>query len=117
MPAGTTRTDTPVGGAGTALAEEALVVTMVVAASSESTRASGSEPGVQHDPIGELPGTMRTVSCGSSAITVPTPTSTASHAARRACDVLRSCSPLIHRASPVDVAIRPSSVWAYLRAT
>ena len=66
---------------------------------------------------GDAPGTMRTVSWGSSWSTVPTPTSTASHAARNACDARRSASPLIHRASPVAVAIRPSSVWANFRMT
>ena len=67
--------------------------------------------------VGEAPGTMRTVSCGSSRITVPTPTMTPSHAARSACDSRRSDSPLIHLESPVDVAMRPSSVWAYFSTT
>ena len=67
--------------------------------------------------MGDAPGTMRTVSWGSSWSTVPTPTSTASQAARSACDTRRSASPLIHRASPVDVAIRPSSVCATLSTT
>ena len=97
----------------------APVVTIVVAASSPRTRASS---GVRNalsrtTRAGEAPGTMRTVSCGSSARTVPTPTMTASHAARRACETRRSSSPLIHRESPVEVAMRPSSVWAYLTMT
>ena len=67
--------------------------------------------------IGDAPATIRTVSCGSSISTVPIPTSTASQAARRPCDTTRSASQLIQRESPVAVAIRPSSVCAYLRIT
>ena len=37
--------------------------------------------------------------------------------ARSAWEIVRSAVPLIHRASPVDVAMRPSMVWAYLRTT
>ena len=94
-------------------------MTMTVEASSASTRASSGvlSPESRTTRIGEAPGTSRTVSCGSSRTTVPTPTSTASHAARSACEARRSGSPLIHRASPVEVAIRPSSVWAYFTTT
>ena len=45
------------------------------------------------------------------------PTTTASHDARSACETRRSSSPLIHRESPLDVAILPSSVCAYLTTT
>jgi hypothetical protein len=91
----------------------------VVAASFARIRAS---PGARRREssttrIGDAPGTIRTVSCGSSRRTVSTPTSPASQAALKACEVRRSSSPLIQRASPVDVAIRPSSVCAYFRAT
>ena len=66
---------------------------------------------------GDAPGTIRTLRRQSSRSTVPTPTMTASQAARRACDSARSSSPLIHFESPSPVAIRPSRVWAYFRTT
>ena len=92
---------------------------MVVAASSERTpEPSGILSAASSTTrIGEAPGTIRTVSWGSSVRTVPIPTSTASHEARKACDSRRSSSPLIHRESPRDVAILPSSVCAYLTTT
>jgi hypothetical protein len=40
--------------------------------------------------------TVRTLSCGSSASTVPTPVITAEHRARQRCTSLRACSPVIH---------------------
>ncbi len=66
--------------------------------------------------VGRKPG-MRQVRSGSSASTVPTPTSTASCWPRRACAMRRAASPVIQRLSPPCVAIRPSSVDASLRVT
>ena len=95
------------------------VVTTMVCASSENTFAVGGVRSVESRTtrMGDGPSTMRTVSRGSSAATVPTPTSTASHAARRACETRRSSSPEIHFDSPVVVAMRPSSVCANFTAT
>ena len=61
---------------------------MVVAASGPSTLADIGmrRPLSSTTRVGDAPGTILTVSAGSSLITVPTPTSTLSHAARRACD-------------------------------
>ena len=58
---------------------------------------------------------MRTVSCGSSCRVRPDEDGVAAgpHRVRH----LPFRSPLIHFASPVRVAIRPSSVWAYFRTT
>ena len=67
--------------------------------------------------MGEAPDTRRTVSWGSSLSTVPTPTRTASQAARSAWESSRSRAPLIHLESPVAVAIRPSTVCAYFSTT
>src|SRR5215213_11460653 len=66
---------------------------------------------------GDAPGTMRTVNWGSSRRMVPMPTTTASQAARIACEIWRSASPLIHWESPLVVAMRPSRVWAYFSTT
>src|SRR5918994_1510635 len=95
------------------------VAKMIVVASSSRTRAVGGVRRVESRTTrtGDAPATMRTVSCGSSVTTVPTPTSTASHAARKAWEMARSPSPLIHFESPLAVAIRPSSVCAYFRTT
>ena len=100
------------------MSDRSVVMTSVGAASARIC-ASGGRRSVVSRTIrrGEAPGTRRTVSWGSSARTVPTPTSTASHAARRACDVRRSASLLIHFESPVRVAMRPSRVCAYFRTT
>jgi hypothetical protein len=94
-------------------------VSTTVAALSPKTCASGGtrSPESTTTRMGEAPGTIRTVSWGSSASTVPAPTSTASQAARMAWATRRSCGPLIHLESPPSVAIRPSSVWAYLSTT
>ena len=54
----------------------------------------------------------RTSSIGSSARTVPAPTSTASASARNSCAWRRAASPVIQRLSPLARAIRPSSVLA-----
>ena len=119
-PRGTTTTDTPRRGSSSRRSTgDASVVTIVVAASPPRTRAPSGVRRVESSTtrIGEAPGTIRTVSCGSSVRTVPTPTRTASHDARSACETRRSSSPLIHRESPVDVAILPSSVWAYFTTT
>ena len=66
--------------------------------------------------IGRNPG-IRQVSSGSSASTVPTPTSTASCRARIACPRRRAGAPVIQRLSPAPVAIRPSSVAASFSVT
>ena len=62
--------------------------------------------------IGELPGARRTVRRGSSAITVPIPTMTASCEARSSCARRSEDSPLTQCASPFRAAIRPSIVCA-----
>src|SRR3990167_5481996 len=59
----------------------------------------------------------RTVSSGSSASAVSTPTSTASCSERSRCTASRASGPVIQRLSPVAVAIRPSSEVASLRVT
>ena len=88
-----------------------VVITVVAASGPRICAVGGSRRVESARPAGAtLRATRRTVRSGSSVITVPTPTSTASHAARSACDMRRSASPLIHLASPVDVAMRPSSV-------
>ena len=56
----------------------------------------------------------RAVSHGSSASTVPIPTSTASCVSRRRWTSARAASPVIHFDSPLTVAILPSSVIAAL---
>jgi hypothetical protein len=61
---------------------------------------------------GSGPGTSRVVSRGSSCRTVPAPTSTTSHSARRRCVWRMSPAPPIHCEDPERVAIRPSSVCA-----
>ena len=95
-----------------------MVITVVAASGPRILASSGMRRSVSSTTrIGDAPDTMRTVSSGSSLSTVPTPTSTVSHAARSACDTPRSGSPLIHFESPVDVAMRPSSVCAYLSTT
>ena len=60
---------------------------------------------------------MRQVSSGSSARTVPAPTSTASISLRQRCTRARDRSLLIQRASPLALAILPSSVAANLSVT
>ena len=91
----------------------------MVVASGPKIWASGGARRVESSTtrIGETPGTIRTVSCGSSCSRVRAPTRTASQPERIACATCRSGSPLIHFASPVREAIRPSSVWAYFRTT
>jgi hypothetical protein len=90
-----------------------------VAASSDSTFAVSGVRSVESRTTrsGDAPATIRTVSWGSSCSSVRAPTRTASQPARIACETSRSRSPLIHFASPVRDAIRPSRVWAYLRTT
>ena len=61
--------------------------------------------------------TSRTVSRGSSASRVPTPTSTASRRLRSSCTSRRASSPVIHFDSPFAVATRPSRVAAALSST
>ena len=63
-----------------------------------------------------MPGT-RQVRSGSSASTVPLPTSTASWLARSACAARRAAAPVIQRLSPLAVAMRPSRVVASFRVT
>ena len=63
------------------------------------------------------PSSSRTVSCGSSASTVPVPTTMASHSARSRCTSARAASPVIHRLVPSAAAVRPSSVAAYFQVT
>ena len=85
---------------------------MSVVASSDSTLAVNGVRRVESRTtrIGDAPGTIRTVNCGSSCSSVRAPTRTASQPARIAWVTRRSGSPLIHLASPVEVAIRPSIV-------
>ena len=64
-----------------------------------------------------IPGGSRTVSAGSSARTVPAPTSTASDRARSRWASRRAAGPVIHRLVPSGAAVRPSSVAASLRTT
>src|SRR5205085_102815 len=59
----------------------------------------------------------RAVNSGSSATSVPRPTTTASTRPRSSCTFARDSSELIHFESPVRVAILPSSVMAHLRWT
>ena len=66
---------------------------------------------------GSLPVAWRTVSDGSSARTVPAPTSTASLSARRRWASARASGPVIHRLLPSAAAVRPSRVAANLRTT
>src|SRR5215475_2392687 len=61
------------------------------------------------------PSTSRTVSCGSSASTVPIPTTTASTSERNLCKCARPVAPLMYFECPETVAMRPSSdcpIWA-----
>ena len=60
---------------------------------------------------GCVPATRRTVNCGSSAIAVPTPITTASTKARRRCKWVSPAGPLIYLEWPDSVAMRPSSDW------
>ena len=80
------------------------------------TRAStGARPSTMRR--GEAPGASRTVSCGSSARTVPAPTTMASLAARNSCTRRRAGSPVIKPPEPVLAAIYPSMVIANLSIT
>jgi len=63
-----------------------------------------------------IPG-MRQVRSGSSASTVPEPTSTASCRARSAWTARRASGPVIQRLSPAPVAMRPSRVVASFSVT
>ena len=78
---------------------------------SETTTRSGVR-----GPAGP-PSGLRAARCGSSARSVPAPTSTASHRPRRACTSARLSGPLIQRACPVRLAVLPSSVIAHLTIT
>ena len=61
--------------------------------------------------------TWRTVRLGSSARTVPAPTSTASLSARSRWASARASGPVIHWLEPSGAAVRPSRVAASLRTT
>ncbi len=61
--------------------------------------------------------TSRTVSSGSSARTVPAPTSTASEWARRRWTSRRAASPVIQRLVPSGAAVRPSRLAAIFSTT
>ena len=63
------------------------------------------------------PSPSRTVSCGSSASTVPLPTTIASTIARSACASARDAAEEIHRALRSAAATRPSRVAAYFQVT
>ena len=60
---------------------------------------------------GFAPGTWRVVSSGSSAATVPAPTSTASQRARSRCMCTMLSSPVTVCESPEGVAMNPSRLW------
>lgn len=62
-------------------------------------------------------GTPRTARCGSSASSVPEPTTTASASARSRCTSARDSAEVIQRLLPSAAAIRPSSVAAYFQRT
>ena len=64
-----------------------------------------------------MPSSPRTVSCGSSASTVPLPTTIASTIARSACTSARATVPVIHCELRSAAATRPSSVAAYFHVT
>ena len=66
---------------------------------------------------GFRPPSIRQVSCGSSASTVPMPTMMAACLRRSACTRSRAAGPVIQRDAPVFVAIFPSSVMAYFSVT
>ena len=59
----------------------------------------------------------RTARCGSSASTVPVPTTTASTSARSSCTSARASAEVIHRLVPSAAATRPSSVEAAFQVT
>ena len=65
----------------------------------------------------ERPPARRQVSSGSSAITVSTPTRTASISFRQRCTSRRAGAPVIHRDAPVRVAMRPSAEAASFSRT
>ena len=81
-------------------------------------RAGGGAAGaVEHDPQRLAARVGADGERGSSASTVPTPTSTASHSARRRWTSARAGSPVIQRLVPSAAAERPSSVAAYFQVT
>ena len=68
-------------------------------------------PGSKTTRSGCGPGTWRVVSCGSSAATVPAPTTTASHNARIRCRWTMLSPPVTVCESPDGVAMNPSRLW------
>ena len=68
-------------------------------------------PGSNTTRSGFGPGTWRVVSCGSSAATVPAPTTTASHRARMRCTCTILSLPVTNCESPDGVAMNPSRLW------
>ena len=63
------------------------------------------------------PSASRAVRAGSSASTVPVPTTIASASARRRCTSARAAGPVIHWLVPSDAAARPSRLCAHLTVT
>jgi hypothetical protein len=59
----------------------------------------------------------RTFMDGSSASTVPIPVRTAEHEALSRCTSSRASGPVIHRLSPLAMAVRPSRLAAVLTIT
>ena len=101
----------------------AAVATQLGAASS-STRASRRRtPGVSTttrsgcSPVEPRPDASRTVRCGSSARTVPTPAMIVSHSARSRCASRRDSGLEIQRLVPSAAATRPSRVAATFQTT
>ena len=83
-----------------------------------STRApAGARPSTTRKGCRSGIGSVRTVSSGSSARTVPAPTRTASEAARSSCASARASGPVIHRLEPSGAAMRPSMVAASFSTT
>ena len=72
---------------------------------------------VEHDPGRRAGPAGRAVSSGSSATTVPMPTTIASILPRSSWTKLRDDSDEIHRLSPVRTAVLPSRVIAHLAVT
>ncbi|PQM44286.1 hypothetical protein C1Y40_05554 [Mycobacterium talmoniae] len=64
-----------------------------------------------------LPSGSLAVNVGSSASTVPVPTTIASAAARRRCTSARAASLVIHWLEPSAAALRPSTLAAYFQVT
>ena len=82
-----------------------------VARPGSSTTRSG---GTKSSPGAPSGCSRRTVSCGSSASTVPAPVRIAPLRARQRCTSWREASPLIHLESPEAIAVRPSRLIASL---